>query len=194
MAGAIFYAWICTGNGEFVDLRYHQGIQCVHIYLHHTDKWKYIDERCVIIRTSMGIRCMKMPKKIEEGMIAPCGVNCLACSAHLAAKNPCPGCRAPNEEITRKSCRNCAKKQCAFGRGVQWCFQCSRFRCARIKSLDQRYKQNYGVDLLQNGSDAKRDMDAFLQAQRERFACTCGGIIDQHHKRCSECGKGIDSK
>jgi ribosomal protein L37AE/L43A len=44
--------------------------------------------------------------------------------------------------------------------------------------------------LIQNGTDAKRDMDAFLQAQRERFSCeSCGSIIDQHHQKCSECGK-----
>lgn len=138
---------------------------------------------------------MKMPGKMEAGMIAPCGVNCLACSAHLAGKKPCPGCRAPDEEITRKSCRNCIKKRCAFERGFQWCFECSRFPCSRIKSLDQRYRQNYHVDLIRNGSDAKRDMAAFLQAQRERFACgSCGGVIDQHHGRCSECGEGAGSK
>lgn len=137
-----------------------------------------------------GIFFMKMPEKIEAGMIAPCGVNCLACSAHLDSKKPCPGCRAPLEKIDRVSCRNCVKKRCAFERSLQWCFECGRFPCARIKSLDQRYRQNYGVYLIQNGLDAKRDMDAFLQAQRECFACkSCGGVIDQHHQRCSECGK-----
>ena len=30
---------------------------------------------------------MKMPEKIEPSMIAPCGVNCLACSAHLDKKS-----------------------------------------------------------------------------------------------------------
>ena len=138
---------------------------------------------------------MKMPEKMEASMIAPCGVNCLACSAHLGGSKPCPGCRAPSEEITRKSCRNCVKKQCAFQRGLPWCFACGRFPCARIKSLDQRYRQNYDVDLIQNGMEAKRDMEGFLQAQRERFTCgSCGGVIDQHHKRCSECGKTVDSK
>lgn len=138
---------------------------------------------------------MRMPEKIGVGMIAPCGVNCLACSAHLLGKQPCPGCRAPNEAITRKSCRNCVKKQCAFEQGFQWCFECGRFPCARIKSLNQRYRQNYAVDLIQNGLDAKQDPAAFLQAQRTRFACgSCGGIIDQHHQRCSECGKAADNK
>jgi hypothetical protein len=93
------------------------------------------------------------------------------------------------KKITCKSCRNCVKKKCAFDKGLQWCFECSRFPCTRIKSLNQRYQQNYDIDLVQNGLDAKQDMDAFLQAQKERFTCkSCGGIIDQHHRRCSECG------
>ena len=132
---------------------------------------------------------MKMVEKIDAEMIAPCGVNCLACGAYLGGKQPCQGCRAPIDKITRKSCRNCIKKQCAFEKGLQWCFECSRFPCSRIKSLDKRYQQNYGVDLVQNGLDAKQNMDAFLQVQREPFTCkSCGGGMDQHHRRCSECG------
>ncbi|MDL2218942.1 DUF3795 domain-containing protein [Ruminococcaceae bacterium OttesenSCG-928-O06] len=127
-------------------------------------------------------------------MFAPCGVNCLACSAHLAHKTPCPGCRAPEEKITRVSCRNCAKRKCALGQNLSWCFECKRFPCARIKSLNQRYRQNYNVDLIQNGFDAKRDMNTFLQAQKERFTCTsCGGAIDQHRRCCSECGAPAQS-
>lgn len=133
---------------------------------------------------------MQIPEKIDKHNIAPCGVNCLACSAYLDGKNPCPGCRAPNEAITRKSCRNCVKKRCAFEQGLQWCFECGRFPCSRIKSLAKRYQQNYNVNLVQNGLDAKKDMDAFLQAQKERFTCkSCGGVINQHHRCCSECGK-----
>ena len=138
---------------------------------------------------------MKMPEKIEASMISICGVNCLACSVHLDSKNPCPGCRASIEKITRKSCRNCVKKQCVFKRGFQWCFECRCFPCTRIKSIGQRYRQNYDVDLIQNGLDAKQHMDAFLQAQRERFACkSCGSVIDQHHQRCSECGRIFTGK
>ena len=135
---------------------------------------------------------MKMLVKIEAIMIAPCGVNCLACSAYLDRKKPCFGCRAPIEQITRKSCRDCVKKECAFEKGIQWCFECHSFPCSRIKSLNKRYKQNYGVDLVQNGLNARQDMNAFLQAQQEQFTCNfCGGIIDQHHQRCSECGSTV---
>lgn len=131
---------------------------------------------------------MKMPERVDAGMVAPCGVNCMACSAHLDAKKACLGCRAPAERHKRKSCINCAKKDCAFGQGLDWCFQCAKFPCARIKSLNKRYTQDYGVDLVQNGRDARENMDAFLDAQRARFTCAhCGGIIDQHKGRCSDC-------
>ncbi len=132
---------------------------------------------------------MKMIDKLSETMIAPCGVNCIACSAYLSDKKPCAGCRASNELITRKSCRNCTKKKCAFDKGLQWCFQCSKFPCSQIKDLNKRYTQNYNVDLMQNGLNAKKDMGAFLETQIERFTCKiCGGIVDQHHKKCSNCG------
>lgn len=132
---------------------------------------------------------MKMFDEISEKMIAPCGVNCLACSAYLSNKTPCAGCRAPDELITRKSCRNCLKKKCAFDKGLEWCYQCSSFPCSKIKDLNKRYTQNYNVDLIQNGLDAKNDIQAFLLFQKERFTCqSCGGVIDQHHKKCSDCG------
>ncbi len=128
-------------------------------------------------------------------MIAPCGVNCAVCGAHLNKKTPYPGCRAPQEQITRKSCRDCAKKRCAFDQGLQWCYECAEFPCARIKDLNERYMRNYSVDLVKNGLDARADIEAFLEAQRTKFTCAaCGGAIDQHHKFCSECGKMINSE
>lgn len=132
---------------------------------------------------------MKMPARIEKEMLAPCGVLCLACSAYLHKTKPCPGCRAPQEAQKRKSCMHCAKKKCAFDRGYLWCFACERFPCARIKDLSKRYNQNHDVDLIQNGLAAREDMRGFLAAQRARFLCSaCGGIMDQHHQKCSECG------
>lgn len=132
---------------------------------------------------------MKMPVEIDNAMIAPCGVNCLACSAYLNMKNPCPGCRATSEEHKRKSCMNCVKKKCAFDKGFFWCFECNRFPCSRIKDLNKRYTQNYDVDLIQNGLDAQDNIVVFMKAQRNRFTCNvCGGVIDQHHHKCSECG------
>lgn len=128
-----------------------------------------------------------MPPDIDASLIAPCGVNCLACSAYVRESAPCPGCRA--ETHHRKSCQNCVKKRCAFSQGLGWCFECGRFPCARIRDLSGRYARNYGVDLIENGYQAREDMAEFLRRERERFTCpACGGVIDQHHRRCSGCG------
>ena len=132
---------------------------------------------------------MKMPSKIKKEMIAVCGVNCIACSAYLNTKKPCPGCRAPKEEHTRKSCRDCLKKDCAFEKGLSWCFACSQFPCSKIKKLNKQYVKNYDIDLIKNGLEAKSNIEAFLATQLKQFTCTtCGGIIDQHRQICSSCG------
>lgn len=120
--------------------------------------------------------------------IAPCGVNCFVCSARLDNKNTCPGCRVALEAITRKSCKNCAIRICVQEKGVEWCFECDRFPCTRIKDLSKRYLKNYRIDLIDNGRRTKEDLPAFLLEQQKRFTCPyCGGIIDQHNRRCSIC-------
>jgi len=130
-----------------------------------------------------------MSDKITPEMLAPCGVNCAACSAYLDAKRPCPTCRTPDEAHKRKSCIGCEKKKCAFDRDLQWCFECAEFPCTKLKSMNRRYTRDYGVDLIQNGLDARKDMQKFMKTQRTRCTCECGGIIDQHRRQCSECGR-----
>lgn len=133
-----------------------------------------------------------MPETISKSSIGICGVNCLACSAHLSEKKPCPGCRAPREDHTRKSCRDCLKKQCALKKGLNWCFECDSFPCSKVQSLSRNYKKNYGSDLVQNGKDAKENMPQFLVSERKKFTCPhCGGVINQHYHICSECKSNI---
>lgn len=130
-----------------------------------------------------------MPERFDPKEIAPCGVNCHVCGAFLKEKDACPGCRAENELHKRKSCMNCAKKNCAYEKGLTWCFECEAFPCARIRDVSRRYAQNYGIDLVRDGLDAREDTQALLAAHKERFACkVCGGVIDMHRLRCSECG------
>ena len=131
---------------------------------------------------------MRMPKQIDANLLAPCGVNCLACSAYLRAHDACPGCRATEELQKRKSCQNCAKKRCLDKTGLHWCFECERFPCTAINSQSKRYREKYGIDLVENSRRAARDLPAFLRAERNRFTCLlCGGVIDQHNRCCSEC-------
>lgn len=135
---------------------------------------------------------MKAPKKLAADLIAPCGVNCLACSAYLQAKNACPGCRADAALMTRKSCRTCAKKACAAAQGLTWCFECDRFPCPQLRAMSRRYAANYGIDLVQNGRDGQTDMTA--AAARMLADCTCpdcAGVIDRHRGVCSACGRSF---
>lgn len=137
-----------------------------------------------------------MPAEWDGRLLAACGVNCAACQAYLrTGKNRCGGCQGPDELKRGKSCTNCAKKLCAAGQGLDWCFQCERFPCTDVKRLDKTYRTRYGINLVQNGVDAKRlGPDVFMRQQRARFTCGCGGVICQHDGICSECGKDNKSQ
>jgi hypothetical protein len=133
---------------------------------------------------------MKMPDKINETMIAPCGKNCLICDKYLSQKNTCPGCRAPTEKITRKSCKECAIKSCALKHNHKLCYKCTDYPCSLIIKLNKRYMKNYNIDLEENSNSASWNMTEFLKSQKEIFTCnSCFGIINQHYQTCSNCWK-----
>lgn len=129
---------------------------------------------------------MKMPEQIDPIWLAPCGVNCLACTGHLR-KKPCGGCRGP-QELIRQSCRSCARRNCAEQRGLTWCHECGDFPCKYIKTLDKTYRTRYKVSLIGNLERAREaGVETMLAGERERWLCECGGIICQHDGSCSEC-------
>ncbi len=130
-----------------------------------------------------------MPEQIAPGMLAPCGVVCTACTAHLKQKKPCGGCLGPEDALSGR-CQSCDRKACAKAKGLTWCFQCNEFPCKRIKTLDKSYRARYGISLVQNGLDAKEQgVAAFLAAQRQRWLCpACGGVVCQHDGVCRGCG------
>lgn len=134
---------------------------------------------------------MMMPERIDAGMLAPCGVNCIGCSAHHKQKKPCRGCKGP-DEYKRPSCLNCVRKRCADERGLEWCFQCGEFPCKQIRTLDKSYRTRYGIYLVKKGRlAAERGAAAVVERDRLRLTCACGGVICQIDGRCSECGETI---
>jgi DNA-directed RNA polymerase specialized sigma subunit len=67
------------------------------------------------------------------------------------------------------------------------------FPCPQIKNFNQRYVRNYNVNIIENARSAEWNIQKFLKSQKELFTCSsCGGIINQHRKICSECGREID--
>lgn len=131
---------------------------------------------------------MQMPRKIENAMLAPCGVDCMLCYAHLTRKKLCPGCLC-GDENKNPACVNCGIKECANEKGITYCYECGSFPCKRIKSMDKRYTLKYNTSLIENLIYARdKGIEAFLKMDRKRWTCKdCGGVICVHSDECTEC-------
>jgi hypothetical protein len=131
---------------------------------------------------------------IPSSMLAPCGLTCAACYAHVRKKNACAGCRADSAEQPAY-CGRCKIKACAESRGVKFCFRCKEFPCVLIKKIDKRYRKSYNISLIENGVRAKTaGVKEHLREEKEKWACPdCGGVISLHSKTCSECGRDFGS-
>lgn len=134
---------------------------------------------------------MKMPQIIDPAMFAACGINCLVCYKRAAAgkqSRQCPGCCGDGPGKTER-CRQCALRQCARERGLEYCFECLDGPCPRLKRLEKSYVQRYGVSLLENGEKVKLlGLAEFLAEERDRWRCPrCSGVISMHDRICGEC-------
>jgi hypothetical protein len=127
-------------------------------------------------------------------LIAPCGMNCGVCIAHLRDKNSCPGCRFPDpsKSITRVRCKI---KTCAVIRkgDATFCFECKEFPCEALKHLDKRYRTKYHMSMIENLEYIKKlGLKKFIVNEQKRWSCShCGGTICVHKRCCYICGKKI---
>ncbi len=151
---------------------------------------------------------MIMPDKIEEKMLAPCGMDCMVCSRHCYHRNPCPGCfslgsssagRAPAAPL-RKSCdiRRCARER-ALSRPsssesspekeIFRCAVCPDYPCALSEALEKHFLVRYDIDLSANNEEIRRvGSEEFLRMQKEEFTCSvCRGVISVQDQECSIC-------
>jgi hypothetical protein len=140
---------------------------------------------------------MKMPDAIPEDMFAVCGMNCLACYKHCAAKTikqQCPGCLS-EKPGKPKHCETCKIKVCASGNGHTRCLKCDDFPCVLVKRLEKSYNTRYGESLISNSLFVRGNgIAAFMESERQNRTCyACGGVVSLHDKICSECGQAISS-
>ncbi len=87
-------------------------------------------------------------------LVAPCGINCGDCEGYKAKDNPalleylvsrgikreglpCPGCRSIKGNCPAISCA-CDTYTCVAERGVDFCFECPEFPCARLNPAADR--------------------------------------------------------
>ena len=121
-------------------------------------------------------------------------MNCGICRAHLREKNKCPGCRESDENKS-VSCVKCIIKNCDKLNENNWkfCFKCPDYPCARMKSLDKRYRTKYGMSMIENlGNIEEHGIREFVANEKKRWAChQCGGAICVHGGYCIRCGAKI---
>lgn len=138
---------------------------------------------------------MKMPDKIEDIMLAPCGMNCAVCYKHVGVRKyakPCAGC-LKGDLGKPEHCRKCNIKTCAQEKGHVHCFECATFPCKLIKNLERSYIKRYDVSLIENGRSAKEGgISSFMEADGQKWTCAqCGGAFSLHDGVCSECGMEV---
>lgn len=136
---------------------------------------------------------MKFDAVISTTMLAPCGMNCSVCYAHLRPKKSCPGCRG-HEDSQPAYCRRCSIRDCALSRRIDFCFECPSFPCPAIKRMDKRYRLRYRVSMIENGLRIKAiGSKRFLLEEKQKWMCAqCGGVISLHDRICSECGEAME--
>ena len=128
---------------------------------------------------------------INAQMIAPCGINCSVCFAHLRQKNQCPGCLSEDEEHKMNHCKKCSIRFC-IGHDAEdfvYCSECSEFPCKKIINIDKRYVTKYHTSLINNLLEIKENgMEEFLADEQHKWTCPhCGGILSIHKDFCETC-------
>jgi hypothetical protein len=132
--------------------------------------------------------------RLAANLIAPCGANCGICVAFFGyrldgekRKKACPGCRSRTSlcAFIKKCCEKLSKNQ------VEYCFECADFPCQRLKTLDRRYRKNYGMSMIENLTNIHTGgIRRFLEEEKERWKCPkCGGIVCVHNRKCYTCNQ-----
>jgi hypothetical protein len=119
-------------------------------------------------------------EKITSNLIAPCGMNCGLCLSYLRSENKCPGCFTGRK--VNKVCIKCAIKLCKDRHG-DYCFNCDQFPCERLKRLDKRYREKYGMSEIENLTFIRdKGISKFIENERKRWESS-NGILCVHDKK-----------
>jgi len=104
----------------------------------------------------------------------------------LRTKNRCGGCYSPDRQCSKK----CSIFACEQVRN-RYHHTCTEFPCKRLRQLDERYRKKYGMNMIDNLEKIRSlGIREFIKMERERWTCkACGGIINVHKGKCSDCGK-----
>ena len=118
---------------------------------------------------------------LNKELIAPCGMNCGVCLHYLRANNKCAGCFS-GRKVNGKSIK-CAIKLCK-NRSGEYCFNCDQYPCERLKRLDKRYREKYGMSEIENLEVIKKSgINYFLNLEEKRWVDSAGTYCVHDKKR-----------
>lgn len=118
---------------------------------------------------------------LNKRLIAPCGMNCGLCLHYLRAENKCPGCFTGKKINGR--CIKCGIRLCQERHG-QFCFDCAKFPCERLKRLDKRYQKKYGMSEIENLRYVKvNGIKSFLEREEKKWVNPEGVFCVHDRKR-----------
>ena len=84
---------------------------------------------------------------MKRELVASCGMNCGVCLHYLRKRNKCLGCFS-GRKVNQRPIK-CGIKLCKDRHG-EYCFNCDKFPCERLKRLDKRYRDKYGMSEIEN--------------------------------------------
>jgi len=126
-----------------------------------------------------------------QGMIAPCGMNCGLCIGHLRKRKPCRGCLGNNDINKPDGCKSCIVVACELLAKTEsgFCYECPKYPCRRLKTLDKRYSTKYGMSMFENLTFIKENgLENFLKSEEEKWTCpNCGSGLSVHRDNCLIC-------
>lgn len=126
-----------------------------------------------------------------QGMIAPCGMNCGLCIGHLRNRNPCGGCLGNNDKNKPDGCKSCTVVTCEYLAETEsgFCYECPKYPCRRLKTLDKRYTTKYGMSMFKNlGFIKEKGLENFLESEQKKWTCpNCGSGLSVHRDSCLNC-------
>lgn len=105
----------------------------------------------------------------KEPSFALCGLNCGLCPRHhTEGASRCPGCGGEDFAIKHPTCAvvTCNMKHDQ----VEYCFECSAFPCGRYATPSAVDSFISYANVLQNMSDAKKDLQGYLEELEEKQA------------------------
>ena len=127
--------------------------------------------------------------------VAPCGLNCTACSKYLAyrhnlKRSQCRGCRPENKKCSYlfEKCSGINSSQTGTATS-SFCFECDQYPCDQINRMDRRYRSSFGVSVRDNlDFIQKSGTAAFVEEQSEKYRCSrCDSTISIHNRKCFSC-------